>query len=240
MLPLYKTLTPTKKTNIRSRNNFLSTTDLDEKDENIFEGEVRTTTAGGIRQRKTKLTVMSGSDDTPATSLSNSNQSPSKRRNKVQRASKFNKLVDWIIDTFKVFSLFLLLLTGFYITLRTDFTPSKTSVTSPATNSVASTPNETVTQHIKEHKQPIRLEFQCRDGNGVGVFNDDYCDCSDGSDEPYTSACSNILVHNATYPCSRGVSKENNQETLIWIYPSRIKDGIIDCPDGSDEIVMIS
>lgn len=56
-------------------------------------------------------------------------------------------------------------------------------------------------------------------------FNDDYCDCADGSDEPGTSACSGIdsrfQCHDNTVPRS--------------IPSSMVDDGICDCCDGSDE-----
>jgi hypothetical protein len=66
----------------------------------------------------------------------------------------------------------------------------------------------------------------CSDGS-KGVQNDDYCDCSDGSDELQTSACSHILVHSKSFACADGIS---------FIFLSRVKDGVDDCPDGSDEM----
>lgn len=46
--------------------------------------------------------------------------------------------------------------------------------------------------------------FKCHDGSQLIPFtsvNDDYCDCSDGSDEPGTSACSRgqFYCHNIGY-----------------------------------------
>lgn len=64
-----------------------------------------------------------------------------------------------------------------------------------------------------------------------GVFNDDYCDCADGSDEPGTSACSRVLVQQPTFHCKDG---------SFLIFASRVSDGVIDCPDGSDELVVPS
>ncbi|KAF4674241.1 Long-chain-fatty-acid--CoA ligase 3 [Perkinsus chesapeaki] len=58
-------------------------------------------------------------------------------------------------------------------------------------------------------------------------LNDDYCDCSNGTDEPGTAACSHFA--DAQFYCqNRGsVSK------LIWA--SHVGDGVCDCCDGSDE-----
>lgn len=51
--------------------------------------------------------------------------------------------------------------------------------------------------------------FKCRDGSEtfpLHFFNDDYCDCKDGSDEPGTTACSHIYPskfycnNNGKYP----------------------------------------
>ena len=39
-----------------------------------------------------------------------------------------------------------------------------------------------------------KKEFQCLDGRQkfpIDFVNNDYCDCTDGSDEPGTSACEN-------------------------------------------------
>ena len=54
--------------------------------------------------------------------------------------------------------------------------------------------------------------------------NDNYCDCSDGSDEPSTSACGSST--SSYFQCY--------VETKI-VYASKIHDGICDCSDCSDE-----
>jgi Glucosidase II beta subunit-like len=67
--------------------------------------------------------------------------------------------------------------------------------------------------------------MQCSDGS-FGIIDDDYCDCPDGVDEMNTAACSNILVQNRTFRCHDGT----------MIFSSRVKDGVYDCPDKSDEL----
>lgn len=69
--------------------------------------------------------------------------------------------------------------------------------------------------------------FQCADGT-TGVLNDDYCDCPDGADEPHTAACSHLLIQKETFTCRDGSG--------AIIYASRVKDGVKDCSDGSDEV----
>lgn len=58
-------------------------------------------------------------------------------------------------------------------------------------------------------------------------INDDYCDCSDGTDEPGTNACPDSIFYCKNQAGPRHFPKS---------FPSsRINDGICDCCDGSDE-----
>mmetsp|Transcript_9151 Transcript_9151/g.11332 ORF Transcript_9151/g.11332 Transcript_9151/m.11332 type:complete len:188 (+) Transcript_9151:146-709(+) len=72
-------------------------------------------------------------------------------------------------------------------------------------------------------------QFQCRDGSAIfplDMFNDDYCDCRDGSDEPGTAACSH-LVSSKFFCYNNGNSRR--------IPSSFVNDGVCDCCDGTDE-----
>jgi hypothetical protein len=71
--------------------------------------------------------------------------------------------------------------------------------------------------------------FTCANGQ-KGYLNDDYCDCPDGLDEPATSACAHLLVHQRTFRCI-GIDS-----TEVVLFASRLRDGIRDCADGSDEM----
>ncbi|KAL9140620.1 hypothetical protein ABFS82_14G049100 [Erythranthe guttata] len=69
--------------------------------------------------------------------------------------------------------------------------------------------------------------IKCKDGSkkfNKSQLNDDFCDCSDGSDEPGTSACPN-----GKFYC------KNAGHSPLILYSSRVNDGICDCCDGSDE-----
>lgn len=82
-------------------------------------------------------------------------------------------------------------------------------------------------------REPQPLEFTCRDDSGTIPWhriNDDYCDCSDGSDEPGTSACSHIQ-NSFGFWCGRTKSTH--------IHLSKVNDGICDCCDGADETTSI-
>ncbi|XP_076956123.1 glucosidase 2 subunit beta-like [Bidens hawaiensis] len=70
-------------------------------------------------------------------------------------------------------------------------------------------------------------KIQCRDGSKSftkAQLNDDFCDCSDATDEPGTSAC----------PAGRFYCRNSGHSPLV-IFSSRVNDGICDCCDGSDE-----
>jgi len=76
--------------------------------------------------------------------------------------------------------------------------------------------------------------FRCLDDHGasqqllpLSAINDEFCDCSDGSDEPGTSACAG--QKQTLFYC------KNEGSDAVLIYTSRVNDGICDCCDGSDE-----
>lgn len=89
--------------------------------------------------------------------------------------------------------------------------------------------NGTLLRGVKKSERKYYLpnakfEFLCFDGNQTIPYqavNNDYCDCTDGSDEPGTSACPN-----GRFYC------EPEHE---YLPSSRVNDGICDCCDGSDE-----
>eukprot|EP00930_Biecheleria_cincta_P028945 TRINITY_DN20145_c0_g1_i1.p1 TRINITY_DN20145_c0_g1~~TRINITY_DN20145_c0_g1_i1.p1 ORF type:complete len:432 (+),score=84.38 TRINITY_DN20145_c0_g1_i1:47-1297(+) len=75
--------------------------------------------------------------------------------------------------------------------------------------------------------------FRCFDESRavpLSYLNDNFCDCSDGSDEPNTPACSGLP--------GRHFYCRNLQSIPRLIYASRVGDGICDCCDGSDESVF--
>lgn len=78
----------------------------------------------------------------------------------------------------------------------------------------------------KNQTHTSTMLFPCRNGKqfiALSYVNDDYCDCDDGSDEPGTSACSNIKV---LFECG------DRQKSIPT---SMVNDGVRDCADGSDE-----
>ncbi|XP_078151753.1 kinase C substrate, heavy chain-like protein [Carex rostrata] len=69
--------------------------------------------------------------------------------------------------------------------------------------------------------------IRCRDGSGSfsrDRLNDGFCDCSDGTDEPGTSACPE-----GKFYC------RNNGDSPRFLFSSLVNDRICDCCDGSDE-----
>lgn len=84
-------------------------------------------------------------------------------------------------------------------------------------------------------KQINHTHFSCDDGNNIQPikhFNDDYCDCEDGSDEN-----SKFLLTIVTNACPNGKFYCRNRFFIAKHIPtSKVNDGICDCCDGSDEI----
>lgn len=81
-------------------------------------------------------------------------------------------------------------------------------------------------------------KFQCLQSKELiekDLVNDDYCDCSDGSDEPSTSACSHLP--NSRFYCKAGSCNQPGEHSIP---SSRVNDGICDCCDGSDEMNRVA
>ena len=109
-----------------------------------------------------------------------------------------------------------------------------------SSKNAATAETKTVTKHaVVEDPHPIRGlpdhliahylqdHFVCDGGKTVlkpKQINDGYCDCSDGKDEPGTSACSQ-----GTFFC------RNKGYKVIALPSSRVDDGVCDCCDASDE-----
>jgi len=99
---------------------------------------------------------------------------------------------------------------------------------------------------FREQKQ-----FQCFDGSqsfdNFDVVNDDYCDCTDGSDEPGTSACSGMftLAEHATaadavapgFFCGWDLGPDSPRFHVegVAVRLAAVNDGICDCCGGEDE-----
>lgn len=94
-------------------------------------------------------------------------------------------------------------------------------------HSVGQTPPHQKLRGVIEESRPVKFYFKCHDRSSlIAIENDDFCDCTDGSDELHTSACSHLFVQQKIFHCI------SDNTTL---YLSRVNDGVCDCLDGSDE-----
>ncbi|KAG8471641.1 hypothetical protein CXB51_036303 [Gossypium anomalum] len=114
----------------------------------------------------------------------------------------------------RVYSIFIL----FFIA---SFLPSSSSSSSSKHHFLGISPQDE--NYYKSSSDTI----SCKDGSkkfSKSQFNDDFCDCLDGTDEPGTSACPT-----AKFYC------KNAGHIPQFLFSSRVNDGICDCCDGSDE-----
>lgn len=88
--------------------------------------------------------------------------------------------------------------------------------------------------------------FACLDGSALlwlSSVNDDYCDCTDGSDERGTAACAHSdEEHSFQAPTFECLSMDRSgggagaaRASVARIPVSMVDDGVCDCCDGSDE-----
>ncbi|XP_070505659.1 uncharacterized protein [Chironomus tepperi] len=84
-----------------------------------------------------------------------------------------------------------------------------------------------------QHRYPNQL-FKCLNSPDEEIsfskINDDYCDCSDGTDETSTNAC-----NNGKFYCTKQLRHKTGRGQDVFIPTSRINDKICDCADCSDE-----
>ncbi|XP_065169741.1 uncharacterized protein [Atheta coriaria] len=84
--------------------------------------------------------------------------------------------------------------------------------------------------HIRLYQRTGRNQFQClfsRELIDYELVNDNYCDCTDGTDEPGTNACPG-----KTFFCTSQATYRNYKKIIS---SNKVNDGVCDCCDGSDE-----
>jgi protein kinase C substrate 80K-H len=125
---------------------------------------------------------------------------------------------------FVVFLLCFGLVSSFFDFLKSSGSKSDVVQQHVDTNKVRGVP-----EHL--HARYLSDVFKCDNGKSFSssVVNDGFCDCTDKSDEPGTSACDGNVFH-----CI------NKGYKTIKIPSSRVDDGVCDCCDGSDEGKIVS
>ncbi|KAF8794339.1 Glucosidase 2 subunit beta like protein [Argiope bruennichi] len=83
------------------------------------------------------------------------------------------------------------------------------------------------------YKPTPRNTFKCIESGeeiNFAFVNDNFCDCSDFSDEPSTSAC-----NSGKFYCTH-----QSKHSISSVLSYKVNDGICDCCDGSDEWLHIT
>lgn len=96
-------------------------------------------------------------------------------------------------------------------------------------------------------------------GSARSFSEDNFCDCSDGLDETRTPACSYLLPGERVFECGQternsdvrqGMTvdkdphnategEEEKSDSHAFVFASRINDSVCDCPDCSDEHLLV-
>lgn len=91
--------------------------------------------------------------------------------------------------------------------------------------------------HMEQYRRAFRYRhgyFHCLNSEPIMLidekyFNDDYCDCPDGSDEPSTSACSSLLLPLPSSPSSKPLlfhcQSPSSSCPIVAIPYHRVNDG---------------
>lgn len=116
--------------------------------------------------------------------------------------------------------------------------PESCSTEKPCSPAGVTTPARGAPPYLQDNYSRTDGQFWCLDGVGTAlpqtVINDDYCDCSDGSDEPGTSACAGQVSRPSVFGfyCQWRHVESRRHQTVRY---SAINDAVCDCCNGADE-----